>query len=108
MIGLDRCERGTGQHSAVEEAEQSLSRAKVLFMLHDIINWLETQEDSAESLADERVPRGFRCLRTFNYCHCCPRSRSRRKLVSHKNEAGGTVVDWQVPVEFIAKGRGAG
>ena len=55
MIGLDRCERGTGQHSAVEEAEQSLGlKVRSVITLHDIIHWLETQEDSAESLAKMR------------------------------------------------------
>ena len=55
VIGLDRCERGTGQHSAVEEAEQSLGlKVRSVISLHDIINWLETQDDSAESLAKMR------------------------------------------------------
>ncbi|MAV74400.1 MAG: orotate phosphoribosyltransferase [Halieaceae bacterium MED-G27] len=55
VIGLDRCERGTGQRSAVEEAEQSLGLAvRSVITLHDIIDWLETQQDSAESLAKMR------------------------------------------------------
>ena len=55
VIGLDRCERGNSDLSAVEEAEQSLGlKVSSVISLHDIIDWLETQENGSESLAKMR------------------------------------------------------
>ena len=45
VIGLDRCERGQGSRSAVQEAREDLDLTIVSVIdMHDIIAWLETQE----------------------------------------------------------------
>ena len=44
VIGLDRCERGVGERSAIEEVQASLGlRVTSVINMHDIIDWLETQ-----------------------------------------------------------------
>ncbi len=44
LIGLDRCERGTGSTSAVQQVRDELDITVVsVITLHDIINWLEKQ-----------------------------------------------------------------
>jgi len=55
VIGLDRCERGAGEASAVEEVEQSmgLEVASVITM-HDIIDWLAGQTEMSDSLNQMR------------------------------------------------------
>ena len=41
VIGLDRCERGAGEVSAVEEVEQSMGlKVASVITMHDIIDWL--------------------------------------------------------------------
>ena len=51
VIGLDRCERGSGSRSAVEEVRQELDMvvASVITM-HDIIAWLESSGDMGDHL----------------------------------------------------------
>lgn len=51
IIGLDRCERGQGSQSAVQEAQQQLGLDVVSVIdLHDIIQWLESEPSYAEHL----------------------------------------------------------
>ena len=51
VIGLDRCERGQGRRSAVQEATEELGLQIIsVITMHDIINWLKTQPDSAGQL----------------------------------------------------------
>lgn len=51
VIGLDRCERGSGARSAVDEVRHDLGLtvASVITM-HDIIEWLESTQDLSEYL----------------------------------------------------------
>lgn len=52
VIGLDRCERGVGELSAVEEVSRGLGlTVKSVITMHDIIDWLADQPDAAESLS---------------------------------------------------------
>jgi orotate phosphoribosyltransferase len=52
VIGLDRCERGVGELSAVEEVSRSLGlTVKSVITMHDIIDWLADQPKAAESLS---------------------------------------------------------
>ena len=58
VIGLDRCERGQGTRSAVQEASEDLGMAVIsVISMHDIIAWLEAQESYASHLAAMRAYR---------------------------------------------------
>ena len=49
VIGLDRCERGDGERSAVQQVEQDWGLKVVsVVSLHDIIAWVETHPDMAQ------------------------------------------------------------
>ena len=51
VIGLDRCERGVGAQSAVEEVQASLGLTVTsVITMHDIIEWLEMQSELNDSL----------------------------------------------------------
>ena len=51
VIGLDRCERGVGAQSAIEEVQTSLGLTVTsVITMHDIIEWLEMQPDLNGSL----------------------------------------------------------
>jgi orotate phosphoribosyltransferase len=48
VIGLDRCERGVGELSAVEEVSRGLGlTVKSVITMHDIIDWLADQPEAA-------------------------------------------------------------
>lgn len=52
VIGLDRCERGTGPRSAVEEVRADLGLEVVsVITMHDIIAWLESTGDMGDYFA---------------------------------------------------------
>lgn len=52
VIGLDRCERGQGTRSAVQEASEELGLQVVSVIdMHDIIDWLEGQDGLARHFA---------------------------------------------------------
>lgn len=52
VIGLDRCERGVGELSAVEGVRRGLGlTVKSVITMHDIIDWLADQPEAAESLS---------------------------------------------------------
>jgi orotate phosphoribosyltransferase len=52
VIGLDRCERGVGELSAVEEVSRGLGlTVKSVITMHDIIDWLADQPEAVESLS---------------------------------------------------------
>ena len=49
--GLDRCERGAGDTSAVEEVRRTLGlQVQSVITMHDIIEWLSEQPDMSASL----------------------------------------------------------
>lgn len=49
VIGLDRCERGDGQRSAVQQVEQDWGLTVVsVVSLHDIIDWAESNPEMAQ------------------------------------------------------------
>ena len=49
VIGLDRCERGDGERSAVQQVEQDWGLKVVsVGSLHDIIAWVETRPEVAQ------------------------------------------------------------
>ena len=49
VIGLDRCERGDGELSAVQQVEQDWGlRVVSVVSLHDIIAWVESNPAMAE------------------------------------------------------------
>jgi len=51
VIGLDRCERGAGNTSAVDEVRRTLGlRVQSVITVHDIIEWLLEQPDMSNSL----------------------------------------------------------
>lgn len=51
VIGLDRCERGTGERSSVDQVREDLGLDVVsVITMHDIIDWLQTQPDAASQL----------------------------------------------------------
>jgi orotate phosphoribosyltransferase len=51
VIGLDRCERGVGDTSAVDEVRRTLGlQVKSVITMHDIIEWLSEQPEMLESL----------------------------------------------------------
>lgn len=51
VIGLDRCERGQGERSAVQEASEELGlRVVSVINMHDIIAWLEQQPEQQAHL----------------------------------------------------------
>ena len=51
VIGLDRCERGAGDTSAVEEVRRTLGlQVQSVITMHDIIEWLSEQRDLSKSL----------------------------------------------------------
>ena len=55
VIGLDRCERGAGEASAVEEVEQSMGlKVASVITMHDIIDWLAGQAEMSDSLNQMR------------------------------------------------------
>ena len=46
VIGLDRCERGKGDRSVVQEAQDELGlRVQSVITMHDIIDWLSTTDE---------------------------------------------------------------
>ena len=52
VIGLDRCERGVGELSAVEEVSRGLGLiVESVITMHDIIDWLADQPEVADSLS---------------------------------------------------------
>ena len=51
VIGLDRCERGKGERSAVQEASEELELDVIsVINMHDIIAWLEQQPSKRPQL----------------------------------------------------------
>ena len=49
VIGLDRCERGDGERSAVQQVEQDWGLTVVsVVSLHDIIAWVESNPEMAQ------------------------------------------------------------
>lgn len=51
VIGLDRCERGTGSRSAIDEVRQDLGlQVASVITMHDIIAWLESVGDLSQYL----------------------------------------------------------
>ena len=49
VIGLDRCERGDGERSAVQQVEQDWGLTLVsVVSLHDIIDWVESNPEMAQ------------------------------------------------------------
>ena len=49
VIGLDRCERGDGERSAVQQVEQDWGLTVVsVVSLHDIIAWVESNREMAQ------------------------------------------------------------
>ena len=49
VIGLDRCERGDGERSAVQQVEQDWGLTVVsVVSLHDIIAWVESNPAMAQ------------------------------------------------------------
>ncbi len=55
VIALDRQEKGTGAHSAIQEVEQEYAiPVQAIIRLEDLITYLETQPDSPEILASIR------------------------------------------------------
>ena len=49
VIGLDRCERGDGKRSAVQQVEQDWGLTVVsVVSLHDIIDWAESNPEMAQ------------------------------------------------------------
>jgi orotate phosphoribosyltransferase len=51
VIGLDRCERGTGELSAVQQVQEDLGVPVVsVISMHDIIEWLEGSAEHSEHL----------------------------------------------------------
>lgn len=58
VIGLDRCERGQGERSAVQEASEELGLQVVsVINMHDIIRWLEGTEGGDKHLDAMRAYR---------------------------------------------------
>ena len=58
LIGLDRCERGQGARSAVQEASEELGLQVVsVINMHDIIQWLEGTEGAEQHLIAMRAYR---------------------------------------------------
>lgn len=58
IIGLDRCERGQGDRSAVQEASEDLGLQVVsVITMHDIIHWLEASGEHAQHLDAMRAYR---------------------------------------------------
>jgi len=58
VIGLDRCERGQGARSAVQEASEELGlRVVSVINMHDIIDWLKGQDELAQHLSAMQVYR---------------------------------------------------
>lgn len=58
VIGLDRCERGTGSRSSVQQVQEDLGIEVIsVITLHDIVAWLETRPDAAGHLAAMRAYR---------------------------------------------------
>jgi orotate phosphoribosyltransferase len=55
VIGLDRCERGTGDRSSVQQVKEDLGVEVIsVITMHDIVNWLEGQPDAGQHLAAMR------------------------------------------------------
>jgi len=51
VIGLDRCERGTGSRSAIDEVRHDLGlQVASVITMHDIIAWLESVGDLSQYL----------------------------------------------------------
>ena len=51
VIGLDRCERGSGPRSAVDEVSDDLGlKVASVITMHDIIEWLESTQDLGQYL----------------------------------------------------------
>ena len=49
VIGLDRCERGDGKRSAVQQVEQDWGLTVVsVVSLHDIVDWVESNPEMAQ------------------------------------------------------------
>lgn len=53
LIGLDRCERGTSDRSAVQQVEDDTGMSVLsVITLHDVIGYLEQREDAGQVLAE--------------------------------------------------------
>lgn len=53
LIGLDRCERGTSDRSAVQQVEDDTGMSVLsVITLHDVIGYLEQREDAEQVLAE--------------------------------------------------------
>lgn len=51
VIGLDRCERGSGTCSAIDEVRQELGlQVASVITMHDIISWLRSEHDLSHHL----------------------------------------------------------
>ena len=51
VIGLDRCERGSGSSSAIDEVRRDLGlQVASVITMHDIIAWLESEHDLRQHL----------------------------------------------------------
>ena len=51
LIGLDRCERGAGELSAVQQVEQDFGLGVTsVISLHDIIEWVQSASDMTAHL----------------------------------------------------------
>lgn len=58
VIGLDRCERGKGERSAVQEVREELGMQVVsVISMHDIIDWLESSGEHSQHLDAMRAYR---------------------------------------------------
>ena len=58
VIGLDRCERGTGERSSVQQVREDFGVEVIsVITLHDIVEWLETRPEAGQHLAAMRVYR---------------------------------------------------
>lgn len=58
VIGLDRCERGTGTRSSVQQVREDLGVEVISVVnLHDIVGWLETRSGAESQLEAMRAYR---------------------------------------------------
>lgn len=58
IISVDRCERGKGQHSAVEEVEEELGvNVHPIVTIHEVIQYLSSPNTSGFTLSEELLGR---------------------------------------------------
>ena len=51
VIGVDRCERGTGERSSVQQVQEDCGVDVISeITMHDIVEWLETRDDARQHL----------------------------------------------------------